>query len=91
MDIVNVKISEIRPYSKNAKKHDKKQIKNVAESIRQYGFVQPVVLDKNNEIVIGHCRWEAAKLLKKETGGGNSLCLCRRPVGCGGESFAPGR
>lgn len=64
MDIKNVKVSEIRPYSKNAKKHDKKQVKNVAESIRQFGFVQPLVLDGNNEIVIGHCRWEAAKLLK---------------------------
>lgn len=64
MDIKNVKVSEIHPYSKNAKKHDKKQVKNVAESIRQFGFVQPLVLDSNNEIVIGHCRWEAAKLLK---------------------------
>lgn len=64
MEIKNVKVSEIHPYSKNAKKHDKKQIKNVAESIKQYGFVQPLVLDSNNEIVIGHCRWEAARMLK---------------------------
>lgn len=64
MDIKNVKVSEIHPYSKNAKKHDKKQVKNVAESIKQFGFVQPLVLDGNNEIVIGHCRWEAARLLK---------------------------
>ena len=69
MEVVNVNISDIHPYSKNAKKHDRKQVKNVAESIRQYGFVQPIVLDRNNEIVIGHCRWEAAKLLKKEMGG----------------------
>lgn len=69
MEVVNVNISDIHPYSKNAKKHDRKQVKNVAESIRQFGFVQPIVLDRNNEIVIGHCRWEAAKLLKKEIGG----------------------
>ena len=69
MEVVNVNISDIHPYSKNAKKHDRKQVKNVAESIRQFGFVQPIVLDRNNEIVIGHCRWEAAKSLKKELGG----------------------
>lgn len=64
MDIVNVKTSELHAYAKNAKTHDKKQIKNIAECIRQYGFVQPLVIDSNNEIVIGHGRWEAAKLLK---------------------------
>ena len=87
MEVVNVNIADIHPYSKNAKKHDRKQVKNVAESIRQYGFVQPVVLDRNNEIVIGHCRWEAAKLLKKEMGGGDSLRICGRTLGCGGQSF----
>ena len=40
------------------------QISNVAESIKQYGFVQPIVIDKNNVVVIGHCRLLAAKKLK---------------------------
>jgi len=57
-------ISEIKPYYKNAKKHDKKQIKQVADSIKRFGFVQPIVIDKNNEVVIGHCRLEAAKMLE---------------------------
>lgn len=56
-------INKIKPYSLNAKKHDKKQIKQVADSIKRFGFVQPIVIDKNNEVVIGHCRLEAAKLL----------------------------
>jgi ParB-like chromosome segregation protein Spo0J len=56
-------ISQIKPYPKNAKKHDKKQIKQVADSIKRFGFVQPIVIDKNNEVVIGHCRLEASKLL----------------------------
>lgn len=60
MKIINKKISEISPYIKNAKKHDKKQINNVAESIKQYGFVQPVVIDADGIIVIGHCRVLAA-------------------------------
>ena len=56
-------IDLIKPYTKNAKKHDKKQIKQVSDSIKRFGFVQPIVIDKNNEVVIGHCRLEAAKLL----------------------------
>lgn len=63
MQVVMKSMEEIQPYSKNAKKHDARQIKNVAESINQYGFVQPVVVDKNNIIVIGHCRALAAKKL----------------------------
>jgi site-specific DNA-methyltransferase (adenine-specific) len=56
-------LSKIKTYPKNAKKHDKKQIQQVANSIKRFGFVQPIVIDKNNEVVIGHCRLEAAKLL----------------------------
>lgn len=64
MEIRSVKIKEIKPYDRNAKKHDDTQINNVAESIRQFGFVQPIVIDSNGVIVIGHCRFEAAKRLK---------------------------
>ena len=50
MDVKNIHIGEIVPYAKNAKKHDKRQIDNVAESIRQYGFVQPVERDMHKFI-----------------------------------------
>lgn len=63
MDIKNLRLADIVPYERNAKKHDKRQITNVAESIRQYGFVQPIVVDANGVIVIGHCRALAAKQL----------------------------
>lgn len=63
MKIVDKPITELKPYDKNAKKHDKKQIANVAESIKQFSFVQPIVLDKDNNVIIGHCRLEAAKKL----------------------------
>lgn len=56
-------LDTIKPYEKNAKKHDQAQIDNVAESIRQYGFVQPIVVDKDGIIVIGHCRALGAKKL----------------------------
>ncbi len=63
MNETTEKIDNLIPYSRNAKKHDTKQISRVAESIKQFGFVQPIVISKNNEIVIGHCRYEAAKIL----------------------------
>ena len=64
MTVVNKPTAELKPYEKNTKKHDDVQINNVAESIKQYGFVQPIVIDKNNVVVIGHCRLLAAKKLK---------------------------
>lgn len=66
METIKLKISDIKPYERNAKKHDDTQIKNVMESIRQFGFVQPVVVDKNNVLIIGHCRFMAAKRLKMD-------------------------
>lgn len=63
MKIENKLLAAIVPYAKNAKKHDKRQINNVAESIKQYGFVQPIVIDRDGVIVIGHCRALAAKKL----------------------------
>ena len=63
MKIVRKQLAEITPYAKNAKKHSRQQINNVAESIKQYGFVQPIVIDRNGVIVIGHCRALAAQKL----------------------------
>lgn len=72
MKTINKKLAELIPYEKNAKKHDATQIANVAESIRQFGFVQPIVIDKNGVIVIGHCRALAAKKLGLE----EVPCVC---------------
>jgi site-specific DNA-methyltransferase (adenine-specific) len=59
-----IKIEEIKPYPKNAKKHPQKQIRQIADSIREFGFNQPLVLDKKKVIIVGHGRFEAAKMLK---------------------------
>ena len=56
-------ISEIKPYVKNAKLHTSKQVQQVAASIQEFGFNQPIVLDKQGVIIVGHGRYEAAKLL----------------------------
>ena len=72
MEITNKRIADIIPYAANAKKHDMRQINNVAESIKQYGFVQPIVMDRDGVIVIGHCRAMAAKKLGME----EVPCVC---------------
>jgi len=64
--IVEVKVAKLKPYKKNAKKHPKKQVQQVADSIKEFGFNQPIVVDKNNVIIVGHGRFEAAKLLGLE-------------------------
>ena len=64
MDIKQVKVKELIPYAKNAKKHTSEQIEQVKNSIEQFGMVQPIVADKDNNVVIGHCRLLACKKLK---------------------------
>lgn len=54
---------EIKPYEKNAKKHPKKQIEQVAASIKEFGMNQPIVVDKEGVIIVGHGRYEAIKSL----------------------------
>ena len=56
-------IASVKPYARNAKKHDETQIANVAESIKQFGWQQPIVCDADGVIIIGHCRLLAAKKL----------------------------
>ena len=66
MQIIQKKLADIVPYANNTKKHDETQIKNVAESIKKYGWVQPIVIDNDGTIVIGHCRALAAEKLGME-------------------------
>ena len=63
MQIIQKKLADIVPYANNTQKHDETQIKNVAESIKKYGWVQPIVIDNDGTIVIGHCRALAAERL----------------------------
>lgn len=56
-------IDEILPYQRNQKDHPEEQIKNLANSLRRFGWRQPVVIDERNVIVIGHGRVLGAKML----------------------------
>ena len=62
LKIEYVDINSIKPYKKNPRKNDE-AIPYVMESIKQFGFKNPVILDKDNVIVAGHTRIESAKRL----------------------------
>lgn len=62
MEIVNKKLEELKPYEKNPRQNDD-AVEYVANSIKQFGFKVPLVIDKNNVIVAGHTRYKASKQL----------------------------
>ena len=66
MNIQNISLTDIHPYARNPRKNDK-AVKNVAASIREFGFLVPLVIDRNHEIVAGHTRYKAAKSLGMKT------------------------
>lgn len=66
MQIVDIKISELKDYEKNAKLHDKKQIDLLAKNIERFGFTTPVLINKHNVVIAGHGRIMAMKQLGRE-------------------------
>ena len=62
-----VKIGELLEYSSNPKVHEEKQIQQIAKSIERFGFNNPILVDERSEVIAGHGRLLAAKLLKLET------------------------
>lgn len=62
MDIINIALKDLKPYENNPRKNDD-AVKYVAESIKEFGFKVPIVIDKDNVIVAGHTRYKAAKKL----------------------------
>jgi len=67
MTIEHLKTSDLIPYARNAKKHDASQVAKLAGSIREFGFNNPVLIDKDNGIIAGHGRVMAAQSLGLET------------------------
>ena len=61
--IENMALNQIRAYAKNAKSHPESQIQQIAASIRQFGFNNPILVDENLEIIAGHGRVAAAQVL----------------------------
>lgn len=63
MEIKNIAIETLIPYEFNNKEHDETQINRIANSIKEFGFTQPIVIDWDNVVIIWHWRLEAAKKL----------------------------
>ena len=66
MNIQNIEVQKLLPYPFNNKKHGSRQIASIVESIKEFGFVQPIVTDKDYIVIIGHARLEAAKAVGLE-------------------------
>lgn len=64
-------LDEIRPYYRNPRRIDDEAVASVQRSIKAYGFNQPIVIDQDNVIVVGHTRYEALKRLGVQ----RALCL----------------
>lgn len=62
MKIIEKKLSDIKPYERNPRRNDE-AVKYLMESIKQFGFKQPIVVDSDGVIVAGHTRFKAAKNL----------------------------
>ncbi len=63
LPIIERSISQLRPHPRNARRHSKKQIRQIADSIERFGFTNPVLVSDDGEIIAGHGRVAAAKLL----------------------------
>jgi len=59
-----VPVSVLKPYERNARTHSKKQIRQIAESIRVFGWTNPILIDGTGGVIAGHGRLEGAKLLR---------------------------
>ncbi len=61
-----VNLADLKPWPGAARTHSKKQIRQIAESIRRFGFINPIVIDEDGQILAGHGRVEAARVMKLE-------------------------
>jgi len=63
MQVIDLEISNLRPYEKNARRHPQKQIDVLAKNIERFGFTTPVLVSEDNEVIAGHGRLLALKQL----------------------------
>ena len=67
LQVKQVELKNIGAYQNNARMHDKKQVDQIARSIKAFGFNNPILIDENNTIIAGHARFEAAKTIGIES------------------------
>lgn len=67
LQIEYMSIDALQPRERNARTHSKRQIRQIEQSLSEYGFINPILADDDNCIIAGHGRWEAAKAAKLDT------------------------
>lgn len=65
MQIENWNINDVKPYENNPRKNDE-AVEKVANSIKNFGWQQPIVVDKEGVVIVGHTRLKAAQMLELE-------------------------
>lgn len=66
MEIKYKKLGDLKPYENNARTHSDEQVAQICASIREFGFTNPLLIDEKGEIIAGHGRLAAAKILKMD-------------------------
>ena len=66
MELIKKKVSELIPYINNSRTHSEEQITQIVSSIKEFGFTNPILIDKDNSIIAGHGRLQAVKRLGYE-------------------------
>ena len=66
LNIESIKTNKLIPYVSNPVIHNDEQVKKLSGMIKEYGFLQPIVIDSKNVIIAGHGRYEASKLLNMD-------------------------
>lgn len=59
-------VETLAPYSRNARTHSKKQLQQIADSIKEFGFTNPILINSEKTIIAGHGRVLAAKMLGRD-------------------------
>jgi DNA modification methylase len=67
IQVEHITLTRLRPDPRNSRTHSKRQIRQVADSVKHFGFVNPILIDEADQIIAGHARLEAADLLGLET------------------------
>jgi ParB-like chromosome segregation protein Spo0J len=63
LKVEQLSTAALRPYARNPRTHSPKQVRRLAESIRRFRFIYPILIDANRNVIAGHARLQAAKLL----------------------------
>jgi DNA modification methylase len=65
--LIDRSVASLKPYDRNARVHSKKQVRQIADSIKRFGFINPVLVSDEGQIICGHGRVEAARMLGMES------------------------